>query len=115
MRKTLWIPIACAAFAMLISSCAPLARPSAPTIPPRRSMPATATQPCTLVGRLPVDPAQADLEIGYAVRGAEILACDAKRGLAVDVHRAEHDDEDAWLKAIIPARPLWRRILRLGR
>jgi len=74
-------------------------------------MPATATQPCTLVGRLPAEPAKADLEIGYVVRGAEILACDAKRGLAVDVHQAEHDDEDAWLKAITPSPSLWRRIL----
>ena len=78
-------------------------------------MPETATQPCTLVGRLPADPTKADLDIGYAVRGAEILACDAKRGLAVDVHQAEHDDQDAWLAAITPARPLWRRILSFGR
>ena len=78
-------------------------------------MPETATQPCTLVGRLPVDPTKADLDIGYAVRGAEILACDAKRGLAVDVHQAEHDDQDAWLAAIAPVRPLWRRILSFGR
>lgn len=78
-------------------------------------MAAMATQPCTLVGRLPAEPAQADLEIGYAVRGAEILACDAKRSLAVDVHQAEHDDQDAWLAAIAPARPLWRRLLSFGR
>lgn len=78
-------------------------------------MPATAKEPCALVGRLPADPAQADLEIGYAVRGAEILACDARRGLAVDVHQAEHDDIDAWLKVMAPRPPLWRRILDFGR
>lgn len=78
-------------------------------------MPATAIETCTLVGRLPADPTQADLEIGFAVRGAEILACDAKRGLAVDVHQAEHEDIDAWLKATSPRPPLWRRILGLGR
>ena len=78
-------------------------------------MPATAIEPCILVGRLPAEPTQADLEIGFAVRGAEILACDAKRGLAVDVHQSEHDDEDAWLKTITPRLPLWRRILGLGR
>jgi len=49
------------------------------------------------------------------VRGAEILACDAKRGLAVDVHRTEHDDIDAWLKAISPKSSLWRRLLGLDR
>ena len=45
----------------------------------------------------------------------EILACDAKRSLAVDVHQAEHEDQDAWLSAIAPARPLWRRLLSFGR
>ncbi|HBY42997.1 MAG TPA: hypothetical protein DEH03_04810 [Brevundimonas sp.] len=78
-------------------------------------MPATAIEPCILVGRLPAEPTQADLEIGFAVRGAEILACDAKRGLAVDVHRTEHDDIDAWLKAISPKSSLWRRLLGLDR
>lgn len=78
-------------------------------------MPAEAAKPCTLVGRLPAEPTQADLEIGYAVRGAEILACDARRGLAVDVHQAEHDDVDAWLKTLAPRPPLWRRVLGLGR
>lgn len=78
-------------------------------------MPPTATQPCTLVGRLPAEPTQADLEIGYAVRGAEILACDAKRGLAVEVHQAGQDDVDSWLKTRAPRPPLWRRVLGLGR
>lgn len=75
-------------------------------------MPTTALQPCQLVGRLPTDPTMADLEIGYALRGAEILSCDARRQLAVDVHQAEHQDQDAWLKSSTP-RPLWRRLLRL--
>lgn len=74
-------------------------------------MPAAAMQPCTLVGRLPSDPTQSDLEIGYAVRGAEILACDARRDLAVSVHQGEHDDIDAWLTARTPRPPLWRRLL----
>lgn len=78
-------------------------------------MPAVATQPCLLVGRLPAEPTAADLEIGFAVRGAEILACDAKRSLAVDVHQAEHADQDAWLAAVAPARPFWRRLLSFGR
>ena len=115
MRTTLSTLTVLAACALLISSCAPLAQPSAPTVPPRRSMPATAAQPCSLVGRLPAQPVQADLEIGYAVRGAEILACDAKRGLAVDVHQAEHDDIDAWLKSTTPTSPWWRRLLSSGR
>lgn len=76
-------------------------------------MPTTALQPCTLVGRLPTDPTQSDLEIAYAVRGAEILACDARRNLAIDIHQAEHDDIDAWLKTLAPRPPLWRRLLGL--
>lgn len=74
-------------------------------------MPPAAMQPCLLVGRLPPDPSQSDLEIGYAVRGAEILACDAKRDLAVSVHQGERDDIDAWLTALTPRPPLWRRLL----
>lgn len=77
-------------------------------------MPATASQPCLLAGRLPNDPTIADLEIGYALRGAEILSCDARRQLAVDVHEAEHEDQDSWLKATTPKRPLWRRLFRIG-
>lgn len=74
-------------------------------------MPAAAIEPCKLVGRLPADPSQADLEIGFAVRGAEILACDAKRGLAIDVHAGEHADEDVWLARIAPRPSLWRRLM----
>lgn len=78
-------------------------------------MPATAIEPCRLVGRLPADATQADLEIGFAVRGAEILACDAKRALAVDVHAREHADQGAWLAQVAPRPALWRRLLGLGR
>ncbi len=35
-----------------------------------------------------------DLEIGYAKRGAQIVACDAARRLAVQTHEAEHQLED---------------------
>ena len=90
MRATLLTLTVLAACATLISSCATSGQPSAPVIPPRREMPATAIQPCVLVGRLPASPTMADLEIGYAVRGAEILSCDARRQLAVDVHGGEH-------------------------
>lgn len=40
--------------------------------------------------RLPERPTQADLEVGYATRGAQIVACDAARRLAVETHEAEH-------------------------
>jgi hypothetical protein len=38
--------------------------------------------------------AQGGLEIGYATRGADIVACDAARALAVQTHEAEHELED---------------------
>jgi hypothetical protein len=52
-------------------------------------MPAEAARPCSLY-LLPARPTQADLEIGYVTRGAQILACDGARKLAVDTHEAEH-------------------------
>ncbi|MDB5437506.1 MAG: hypothetical protein JWR47_3763 [Phenylobacterium sp.] len=56
-------------------------------------MPAEAARSCGLY-RLPQSPTQADLEIGYATRGAQIVACDAARTLAVQTHEAEHALED---------------------
>lgn len=52
-------------------------------------MPPEASRPCSLY-LLPAKPTQADLEIGYATRGAQIVACDAARRLAVQTHEAEH-------------------------
>jgi hypothetical protein len=56
-------------------------------------MPAEATRSCSLY-LLPKSPNQADLEVGYATRGAQIVACDAARALAVQTHEAEHVLED---------------------
>jgi len=56
-------------------------------------MPAEAMRPCALY-RLPVAPTQADLEIGYATRGAQLAACDAARALAVQTQAAEHAMQD---------------------
>lgn len=60
---------------------------------PRVEMPAEAVKSCALY-RLPANPKTADLEIGYATRGAEIVACDAARALAVQTHAAEHALQD---------------------
>jgi hypothetical protein len=46
-------------------------------------------RPCSLYV-LPDKPTEADLEIGYATRGAQLVACDAARRLAVQTHEAEH-------------------------
>jgi hypothetical protein len=56
-------------------------------------MPPAASESCELY-LLPQSPTQADLEIGYATRGAQIVACDAARALAVQTHAAEHALED---------------------
>lgn len=61
-------------------------------------MPAEAARPCSLYV-LPVQPTQADLEIGYATRGSQIVACDAARALAVQTHQAEHGLADQLRKA----------------
>ena len=55
-------------------------------------MPAEASRACAL-HVLPRNPTQADLESSYATRGAQIVACDAARRLAVETHEAEHELE----------------------
>lgn len=57
-------------------------------------MPAEALRPCRLP-MLPQTPTTADLEIGYAARGAALVACDAARRLAVETHAGEHILEDS--------------------
>jgi hypothetical protein len=52
-------------------------------------MPAEAQRSCALYV-LPAAPTQADLEIGYTRRGAQLVACDGARRLAVETHEAEH-------------------------
>ena len=70
-----------------IASCAPQ-RPIS-TAAPQLSMPLEAQKPCGL-HTLPEPPTIADLEIGYVTRGAQLVACDAARRLAVETHKAEH-------------------------
>lgn len=49
---------------------------------------------------LPIGASRFDLDAAFDARGAEIVACDVRRELAVDVHAGEHADEDAWLKSL---------------
>ena len=66
-----------------------------PTLPaaPRVEMPADAARPCSIF-ILPEAPSESDLEIGFTTRGAQIVACNAARSLAVQTHEAEHALED---------------------
>ncbi|MDO9607226.1 MAG: hypothetical protein Q7J26_01775 [Brevundimonas sp.] len=72
-------------------------------------MPETAKAPCVLP-RLPDLPSQAELEAAYYARGTVIVACDAARQLAVDVHDGEHADEDAWLSRLAPTGGLLKTV-----
>ena len=82
---------ASSSFAILTAGCA-----SSPILPaaPRIEMPSEASRPCSL-HRLADRPTLADLEVSYAQRGADLLACDAARRLAVETHAAEHRLEEA--------------------
>jgi gamma-glutamyl phosphate reductase len=66
-------------------------------------MPAEAMKPCSLY-LLPSAPTQADLEIGFSARGAQVAACNAARELAVQTHQAEHELEDQITKVRPPSR-----------
>ena len=85
------IPPALLACATLTASCA--SWPQASSIAPRVEMPAEAARACGLYV-LPETPTLSDLEVGYLTRGAQIVACDAARALAVQTHAAEHALED---------------------
>lgn len=94
----LWTRIGLFACAPMIASCA-----SSPTLPaaPRIETPPEARRTCE-IHLLSERPTLADLEIGYATRGAQIVACDAARRLAVQTHEAEHALEE---QARRPAKP----------
>ena len=73
-----------------------------------------AAEACDLY-RLPARPTQADLEVGYATRGAQLVACDGRRELAVQTHQAEHDLERKWAAAREERGRAWWRRLTPGR
>ena len=86
--------IALLACTVMTANCAGL-RPPSEAAPPRLPLPATADEPCHLT-MLPAAPTSADLEAGYMGRGADVIACDAARQLAVDTLKAERALQDRW-------------------
>jgi hypothetical protein len=52
------------------------------------TLPETVSRPCRLA-TLPPEATLADLEAAYARRGADLVACDAARALAVQLIAAE--------------------------
>ena len=83
-------PIVCA---LMTASCAGSPRIS-PVAPPRLALPETASRPCALA-TLPAAPTLADLEAAYMLRGAQVLACDGARRLAVETLLAERATQAA--------------------
>lgn len=83
---TPWPLIARLGCALLMTSCAK-PYPSL-TAAPQLSLADEARAPCALY-ILPPHPTLADLEIGYVTRGAQIVACDAARRLAVETYEAQ--------------------------
>ena len=83
------VPLVCG---LMMTSCA-ASRPTLPVALPRLSLPETATRPCA-IATLPVSPTQADLEVAYMTRGAQIVACDAARRLLLDTIATERQLQD---------------------
>jgi len=75
----------------MIAGCASLRPPSVP--PPRLTLPFEATTPCRLAV-LPEAPTRQDMDAAYALRGAQLIACDAARRMAVETLIAEREIQD---------------------
>lgn len=86
-----------------VLSCANSSRASMVAVP-RIEMPEVAKRPCHL-RRLPPSPTTADLEVSFAMRGADLAACELARKLAVETFDAQSALVDGVGK---PARRSWR-------
>jgi len=98
MRPSPWIRLAPIALLPMIVSCA--ASPPISTVaPPRLTLAEVATRPCALAV-LPEHPSRADLDVAYAMRGAQIVSCDDARRLAVETLAAERELQDRWRREL---------------
>lgn len=88
-----WYAAALIACAAMTASCAG-SPPISTVAPARLTLPEAATRPCALA-TLPADPSAGDLDAAYAQRGAQIIACDGARRLAVETLLAERAMQDA--------------------
>jgi len=89
---------------LMIANCAN-SPPISTAAPPRLVLAEAATRPCALAN-LPEAPVQADLEAAYLLRGAQIVACDSARRLAVETLMAEREMLDHWKEAETQARKM---------
>ena len=81
--------------------------------PPELTIPAEARQACELY-RLPENPTQADLEVGYVTRGAQLIECDGRRAIAVTTFDTQAEARAAQVEARERRRSRSCRWLRLG-
>ena len=109
--------IALSGCAVMISSCLGFGTGAVPEAAqgerPKVETPAEARQSCPIYV-LPPSPTGADLEIGYATRGTQIVSCDAWRGVAVAAKDREQEALDAWDEARERRRSWNCRWLRIG-
>ena len=84
------VPIGCA---IMTANCAASLPRS--VVPPRLVLPDQAVRPCQLAV-LPDRPTKADLDAAYVKRGAQLVACEAARRLAVETLLAERALQDRW-------------------
>ena len=88
-----WNTAALIVCAAMTASCAG-SPPSSAVAPVRLILPEAAKRSCALA-TLPPDPTAGDLDAAYAQRGAQIVACDGARRLAVETLLAERAMQDA--------------------
>ena len=97
MRTNPWTLCGLTACALMTANCAGPS-PISTVASPRLVLPEAATRPCALA-TLPDAPSLADLEAAYLTRGAQIVACDGARRLAVETLVAERAMQERWLEA----------------
>lgn len=89
----LWKTAALIACAAMTTSCAG-SPPISTVAPARLVLPEAAKRSCALA-ILPAEPTAGDLDTAYVLRGAQIMACDGARRLAVETLLAERAMQDA--------------------
>jgi len=87
-----WNTAALIACAAMTASCAG-SPPISTVAPTRLTLPEVAKRPCALT-TLPAEPTAGDLDTAYVLRGAQIVACDGARRLAVETLLAERAMQD---------------------